>query len=142
MKKWIVDIINALLILLFAYTSISKLVHIDHFRYVLSKAPLTGDYSSFFAWAIILVEIVIVLLLFTTIRTGLYAAALLLILFTTYLLYMILTKSTLPCSCGGVIQKLSWRQHIFFNTFFILISIVAIYILNYLHKQERFRTKY
>ncbi|MGN6801262.1 MAG: MauE/DoxX family redox-associated membrane protein [Ginsengibacter sp.] len=63
-------------------------------------------------------------------------------MFTTYLLYMILTKSTLPCSCGGAIQKLSWRQHIFFNTFFILISIVAIYILNYLHKQERFRTKY
>lgn len=133
-----VDIISALLILLFAYTAISKFVNIDHFRYVLSKAPMIGNYSHFFAWAIPVVELVIVLLLFRTTSTaGFYSATILLTVFTTYLVYMILTDAELPCSCGGVIQKLSWKQHIFFNAFFILISVTGIYFRHYVQKQER-----
>jgi hypothetical protein len=26
-----------------------------------------------------------------------------------------------PCSCGGVLVRLSWRQHVLFNMFFLLV---------------------
>jgi putative oxidoreductase len=32
----------------------------------------------------------------------------------------------LPCSCGGVISSMSWKQHLVFNVHCIAINIVAI----------------
>jgi hypothetical protein len=32
----------------------------------------------------------------------------------------------LPCSCGGVIKKLTWPQHLAFNIFFLLIAMTGI----------------
>jgi hypothetical protein len=40
---------------------------------------------------------------------------------------MVLTSANLPCSCGGVIQQLSWKQHIVFNISFIVLGIAGIY---------------
>ncbi|WP_394353134.1 MauE/DoxX family redox-associated membrane protein [Mucilaginibacter humi] len=32
-----------------------------------------------------------------------------------------------PCSCGGVVRKMSWRLHLVFNVFFLLLSSLGIY---------------
>ncbi|MFX9224384.1 MauE/DoxX family redox-associated membrane protein, partial [Acinetobacter baumannii] len=48
------------------------------------------------------------------------------IMFTSYISYMVLFIPNLTCSCGGVIKEMSWRQHLGFNLFFIIISIVGI----------------
>lgn len=129
MKKSIPDITCGLLILLFAYTAFSKLFTFHRFNSVLSIAPLIGKYSTLFAIIIPALELIIVLLLLLprTQRTGLISATTLLILFTAYLVYMVLTDPNLPCSCGGAIQQLSWKQHIAFNIFFILVGMVGIY---------------
>lgn len=34
----------------------------------------------------------------------------------------------LPCSCGGVIALLSWKQHIAFNLFFLSLAVIGIYL--------------
>jgi len=34
----------------------------------------------------------------------------------------------LPCSCGGVIQKMTWGQHVIFNLFFTLLALVGIWL--------------
>jgi hypothetical protein len=39
---------------------------------------------------------------------------------------MISFDKNLPCSCGGIISKLSWKQHIIFNLFFIVLSVIGI----------------
>lgn len=129
MKKKIPDIICGLLILLFAYTAFNKLLDIHRFETVLSMAPLIGKYSPLFAILIPSLELTIVLLVLLprTQRIGLISAFTLLILFTAYLIYMVLSYPNLPCSCGGVIQQLSWKQHIVFNIFFILLGMVGIY---------------
>ena len=125
----ITDMICALLILLFAYAAFSKLLEFEKFRNVLRDAPLTGNYAALLAALIPAAELIIVLLLIIpgTQKWGLAAATGLLTLFTVYLAIMVLADSHLPCSCGGVIQRLSWRQHIVFNAFFIGISITGIY---------------
>jgi hypothetical protein len=53
---------------------------------------------------------------------GLYASFFLMSLFTAYLMIMLNVSYYVPCSCGGVLEKLSWNQHIVFNVFFIVIS--------------------
>lgn len=129
MKRRIPDIICGLLILLFAYTAFSKLLTFSHFRSVLSGAPLIGKYSMLFAALIPAMELFIVILLFIprTTNRGLIAGTSLLIVFTVYLVFMVLTDPNLPCSCGGVIKKLSWKQHIPFNILFVLLGIIGTY---------------
>ena len=123
-----VDIIAGLLILLFVYTALSKLDNYSFFQAQLNLYPFIGLFSSTLAWAIPSMELLIaILLLLPAYRIkGLLAALILLIVFTVYLLIMILYTPDLPCSCGGVIQSFTWTQHIFFNCGFITVTFIAV----------------
>ncbi len=124
----IVEIVAALLILLFTYTAISKLWEFSHFRLVLSASPLIGEGAKPLSIALPVLELFISLLLFLpyTRLAGLYASVGLLALFTVYLGYMILFTPDLPCSCGGVLKQMSWRQHIICNLVFMVLAMLAI----------------
>jgi hypothetical protein len=117
-----------LLILLFSYTAINKLFALTRFRFQLSLFPWLKGHPTPIAWAIIGAEIGIVALLMTPRRivTGFKASLMLLSVFTAYLLIMLLTTSNLPCTCGGVLEQLSWPQHIVVNLLFIGISILGL----------------
>lgn len=122
------DIISALLLLLFLYTSLSKLIDYETFKNVLSASPLLKPVAGVVAWLLPVTELLIVVLLFIPAMRlkGLYASLILISLFTMYLIYMIASTPNLPCNCGGVLKLLTWKQHIFFNVFFILLSLAGI----------------
>ena len=128
-------IASSVLILLYSYTAMSKLIGYEVFEANLSRSPLMGPGANTIAWVLPAAELIVVLLLFfeATRKTGLYASLFLLVLFTSYLLYMILFVADLPCSCGGVLSKMSWQQHIWFNLFFIVVNGLALV----LHKKQR-----
>ena len=131
MKKLpVLQIISSLLILLFAYTAISKLLAYRSFTRTLTESPLIHNGADTIAWLLPAAELVVVLLLFFPAlrKRGLYASASLLFLFTVYLSYMVLFVPHLPCSCGGVLRSMSWQQHIFFNLFFLGFSVFGIYL--------------
>lgn len=126
-KNTIVEVICSLLILLFIYSSLSKLSNYELFTVQLSKSPFITSISNFVAWSIPTIEIVISLLLVIkrTRLIGLYASFFLMSLFTAYLIIMLNVSYYIPCSCGGVLENLSWNQHVVFNVFFIAISAVG-----------------
>ena len=129
-KSMIVEIIASLLILLFIYAAFSKLSDYNRFSVQLSKSPFITSFSNIVAWSIPAIEILIALLLVIkrTRQTGLYASFFLMSLFTAYLLIMLNYSYYVPCSCGGVLENLSWESHIVFNTFFAVISGVGIFL--------------
>jgi uncharacterized membrane protein YphA (DoxX/SURF4 family) len=129
---FITDIISALLLLLFLYTSLSKLGDHETFKNVLTRSPLLNPIAGIMAWLLPITELGIVILLFipSSRLKGLYASFILISLFTLYLIYMIAFTPNLPCQCGGVLKLLSWEQHIFFNLFFILLSLTGILFYN------------
>lgn len=57
---------------------------------------------------------------------GLILAALLMSLFTAYIAYMLITASALPCSCGGIISKLGWKEHLWLNIILFIIACLAV----------------
>jgi hypothetical protein len=57
---------------------------------------------------------------------GIYGAFGLMLIFTFYIAYMIGFAAQLPCSCGGVLKEMSWKQHLFFNIGFTLLSLAGI----------------
>lgn len=130
-RNIIVGIISSLLILLFVYAAMSKLLEYPLFVAQLHTHPYLKLFAGLLAWMVPAAEIITsILLIFALTRlTGLYASALLLIVFTTYLALMLLTDKNLPCSCGGVISGMSWRQHVVFNLFFIALSITGIVLM-------------
>ena len=124
----IVDIISAVILLLFLYTAVSKLLDYEKFRSVLIMSPLLRPFAGMIAWALPFGEIGIVLLLLfpKTKLNGLYTAFVTIIVFTLYITYMVIFTPRLPCSCGGVLKSLTWSQHIFFNLFLLLLTGTAI----------------
>lgn len=127
--------LTGLIILLFSYTGISKIIEHEGFHFVLSESPLIRYGAGAIAWIIPATELIVVLLLFfpRTRLHGLYASLLLLTAFTGYLIYIVLFFEKLPCHCGGVISSMTWKEHIFFNLFFMAASAVVIII----HKRKR-----
>jgi len=127
-KSTIVEIIASLLILLFLYTAISKSFQIANTLYVLDKTPILSRFSETIAWTIVSAEYVLSVLLFIprTRKFGLYGSLILLVFFTIYIGYMMAFIPKLPCSCGGVISQMTWRQHLVFNICFILLALVGI----------------
>lgn len=132
MRKWILEIASGLFIILFLYTALSKLSDYEVFAKGLARSGPISNFSHMFAWAIPGIEIVAVILLFipSLRKAGLYLSTMLMLLFTGYLAYMIYFTPYRPCSCGGVIQSLTWKQHLVFNIFFLLLGIISIILFH------------
>ncbi|SFO43403.1 hypothetical protein SAMN05428949_5107 [Chitinophaga sp. YR627] len=127
-RKLLSDILSALLVFLFIYTGISKLLDYHTFRRQLGQSPFITLYAPFIVWALPLGEIIIAgLLLYTRTRLmGFYLSFFLLSLFTFYLVAMLRLSYFIPCSCGGVLQHLSWNAHIVFNIVFVILSTIGV----------------
>ena len=127
-RHLIVQGISYLYVLLFVYTAISKLLDFENFGIELAQSPLLSAYAGLIAPSVIIVELLIVVLLcFKATRLiGLYASFFLMIAFTVYI-YLILNYSDfIPCSCGGIIEELSWTEHLVFNLIFAALALIAI----------------
>jgi|SRR5579859_3693853 len=127
MKKT-VEIISALLIILFIYTGMNKLMDYDSFKFTLGRSPFIQHMSGFIAIALPAGELLIALsLVFRRSRLiGLYASYFLMFLFTGYVWIMLHYAYDLPCSCGGVLASLSWKDHLLFNSAFTSLSLAGV----------------
>lgn len=125
-----IEIIAAIFILLFVYTATSKLLTHRLFVITLKDAGIRNFAIDFLSWTIPAAELIISFLLFIpNYRTiGLIGSFGLMLLFTVYIAYMLITSSHLPCSCGGIISKLSWQQHLWLNVFLASLAASAIYM--------------
>ena len=129
-RSIIVQAITCLYILLFIYTSVSKLLEFEEFRIQLAQSPLLSAYAGLIAPLVIAIELLIAgMLCFKATRLiGLYLSFFLMIAFTVYI-YLILNYSDfVPCSCGGVIEQLGWTEHLIFNISFTVLALLAIII--------------
>lgn len=134
----IIEIICFLLIILFVYAALSKLFAYADFKNQLTRSPLVKNWAGVVAFVLPAVELIAagLLTLSTTRKAGLLLSFVLMALFTGYIIYMLLFEKNLPCSCGGVLKKLTWKQHIVFNIFFLLTAIAGMRLeKNKNHKQ-------
>ena len=129
-KSLIVEIISLLYILLFIYAAASKLLDFENFRVQLGQSPLLSAFASWMSWIVPLTEVLIsALLIFRSTRLwGLVMAFGLMIMFTVYIFVILHYSSYVPCSCGGILEKLSWNAHLLFNLLFVLLAFIAVII--------------
>jgi len=127
-RKVIAEIISISLIILFCYASVSKLEDIQLFRVQLGKSPLLTGYESMVAFGVPFSELMVsVLLIFKSTRfTGLLLSLFIMLLFTIYIIIILNFSYYIPCSCGGILQGLSWRTHVIFNCTFLVLIVIAL----------------
>lgn len=127
-KRFFVQLVCWLFILLFLYAAASKLMEFGKFNLQLAQSPLLTDYAGVLAWLVPGVEIIIAgLLAFDrTKRVGLYAGGGLMVLFTVYIYLIMNFADHVPCSCGGILEKMTWEQHFWFNVGFVVLGLIAL----------------
>ncbi len=129
-KETLLDIISSLFVVLFLYAALTKLADYEKFRVQLGQSPLLTAFAGFVAWAVPAVEIVLAaLLLFAKTRlAALYGCFTLMVLFTAYIVAILNFSNYIPCSCGGILEKMGWTEHLVFNVGFVLLAATAIFL--------------
>ncbi|HTR28673.1 MAG TPA: MauE/DoxX family redox-associated membrane protein [Puia sp.] len=127
-KNFIPDAVCGAFITLFIYAAVSKLLDFPEFRIQVGKSPILTAYAPEAAVVTPLLEIGIAgMLAIRRMRLfALYASFSLMTVFTTYIYIILHFSDYIPCSCGGVLQNLSWQQHLIFNLIFFVLAIIAI----------------
>ncbi|WP_307424754.1 MauE/DoxX family redox-associated membrane protein [Chryseobacterium sp. MDT2-18] len=127
LRKFFPIIISFFFVLLFIYASASKMLDFENFQVQLAQSPLLSAYAGFISYAVIILELVIAgLLCFHLTRLwGLFASFAIMVAFTVYI-YLILNYSDfVPCSCGGILEKMGWAEHLIFNIAGVVIAGLA-----------------
>lgn len=127
-KSALLEIIAHLFIVLYLYTGISKFMEFDLFQEQLIESPVLRPVALLVSWSIPIVEFCIALMLFVP-RTrlyGLYSSFIIMVVFTVYVSIILIIDKELPCSCGGIVEALSWKGHLVFNLIFTVLALVGI----------------
>lgn len=127
-RKIAVDIVGFLYILLLVYAALTKLMDYQKFVVQLGQSPILTQYANLLAVAVPLLELVISTLLIIpqARQAGLYGGFSLMVMFTTYIVLASRFSDYVPCSCGGVLEGMTWTQHLIFNVVFVVLGLAAI----------------
>src|SRR5579883_2268366 len=128
-RQVILEVIATLLVFLFLYASLSKILDFKTFIREMNNQPLPNSWTPFLVRIIPCSEIALsITLIFEQTRLlGFYGSLILMSAFSIYSIIILLHAfSYIPCSCGGIIRRLSWRQHFVLDLFFVALSITGI----------------
>jgi uncharacterized membrane protein YphA (DoxX/SURF4 family) len=128
-KRIFIYTVIALFTILFVYTGVNKLLANEEFNVELKLSPILNPFAGILRWLVPIVELLIVASLLTKRGrlNGLYAAFIMMLLFTLYIVWVNSFSYYIPCGCGGFLEKLSANMHIFLNALFILLALTGIY---------------
>ncbi|WP_454801385.1 MauE/DoxX family redox-associated membrane protein [Mucilaginibacter phyllosphaerae] len=127
-KQNLIDLLSTLIMVMFLYAAFSKYFDWAAFERSMESQPFQEWFAKLLMIIVPPVEILAAgLLLFSKTRLwGLILSSILMALFTGYVAAALIGMfPQVPCSCGGIIRALGWKQHLVFNLFFLLISVTG-----------------
>lgn len=122
-REKLIEIASMLLVIVFVYTAVTKMIDFQTFAAQLGQSPILTRFADVLSWAVPGVELAVsgLLVIRSTRHVGLYVSFSLLTSFTTYIILVTKFSEFVPCSCGGVIENLSWNDHLVLNTALIMV---------------------
>lgn len=115
------------LILFISYTSMNKLLAVESFQTNLLKTGLFSNrmtvYLSYFVLA---TEFIVLALLLFYKQIGALALLVMLCLFTIYIMLLNIYGRYEVCGCGGILNGLEFRYHLYINIGLILLAFVLV----------------
>jgi uncharacterized membrane protein YphA (DoxX/SURF4 family) len=129
-RKIILEVICFLFVLLFLYAAFNKLMDYQKFTVQVGQSPLLTGFGDTIPWLVISLEILVagILMIPRTRLVALFASFSLMTMFTAYIVAILNFSPYVPCSCGGVLEKLGWIEHLIFNGVFVVLALIGIYL--------------
>lgn len=127
-KRVAIEVISALLCLLFIYAGLSKLLDHHVFSEQLERSPFIGNFAPLISYNLPFLELLVaVMLVCKPFRhIGLEVSLGLMLLFTLYVGLVLGFSKRIPCTCGSLLQAMTWRQHLIFNIVFTAIAYIGV----------------
>jgi putative oxidoreductase len=119
------------IVLMWCYAALSKIIDYDKARSEMLAQVFPIWISEILLWAVPAAELLTAaLIVYSGTRiAGLRISLGLLTCFTLYIgLVVTGIFGRIPCSCGGIMEGMTWGQHMAFNLFFIATTISALYL--------------
>jgi hypothetical protein len=125
--SYFVELTCFLYIILWVYAAISKLITFEKFQAQLSQSPMLTSFSEAISFGIPMLEIALAILLWIneTRYYALLASFTLMTMFSVYIFLITRYSSFVPCSCGGILEKLNWNEHLVVNIGLTIIATLA-----------------
>ena len=121
----------SLFALLFTYAALSKILDFENFQVQLGQSPLLTAFAGPVSYSVPIAELLLAVLLFieSTRTVALFCSYSLMCMFTAYIYIILNWSAFIPCSCGGILERLGWTEHLVFNVAFIILGITALFCL-------------
>ena len=135
-------IVSLLFIVLFVYAAVSKLLDFENFQIQLGQSPLLSAFADTISWSVPVLELFTASLLIVPRfrKVGLYIAFTLMVMFTTYIFIILHYSAFVPCSCGGVLDKMGWKGHLVFNACFTILALVSLVMMKHYERSQKPQT--
>lgn len=122
----------SILVILFTYLGINRLAFRESFAFNLLNSPLlpiSRPYAFLISWLIPLLELLTAILLLwpRSQFIGLNFGIFLLGVYSCYVLGILYLASYTPCSCGGILDFLSWQQQLWISLICFTIASLTFY---------------
>ncbi|AYL96538.1 MauE/DoxX family redox-associated membrane protein [Mucilaginibacter celer] len=141
-KELIYELITGLLVLLFLYTGLSKLLDFKNFEVSMLFQHLPAWLTIPMTYGLPLSEIAVAALMIPD-KSRLPGSYVFLIMMTAFTLYVGAALLHLfpraPCACGGMLKSLGWGQHFVLNLLFIILAVISI---RYYRTKRKLTTKH
>jgi hypothetical protein len=136
----ITEAIISILIALWCFTFVSKIVDFETFNRQIKGAYLLSALGTFLPYFLQCLHLVIIILLINKRlkKYGLLASLNVLTLYTAYLVYVLKFAPSVPCSCIAVLRGMNWTDQLYFNFVALAINITGLIMLS--HKRPPHRS--
>ena len=142
-KVYIQFAITIMLLLLWIPALLDKLLQFGTFQSGILKQPFSDELGYMLIYSLPILEIAIVILLVSSKYRwmGFVLSSVLMMTFTGYIAIALMGAwDKIPCGCGSVISSMSWKQHLWFNLFFLAISLVGFIVSIKLRNDGSYRS--
>ncbi|SFT96293.1 DoxX-like family protein [Algoriphagus locisalis] len=135
--------LSILLILVWTYTGLDKLIRWEASRKAFHNQTFPSELAEILAYAVPITELLIAsLLLFSVSRWwGYLSSILLLTVFTTYVgLIWVGAFPRVPCNCAGILESMGWESHFWMNLGFIGVAVWGLVVNDHRGAQRNGRS--
>ncbi|WP_420866236.1 MauE/DoxX family redox-associated membrane protein [Chryseobacterium gambrini] len=132
-KNLIAETIIFLLLLMWAYTFVSKVRNFDTFRRQINGAYILSSFGSSLPYILQLLHLSLVVLLIKKSwrKIGLITSLSVLLLYTGYLIYILKFAPSIPSSCISLYRGLNWNDQLWINLAVLTLNIIGLIMFSY-----------
>ena len=135
--------LSILLILVWTYTGLDKLLRWEASRKAFHNQTFPAELAEVLAYAVPITELLIALLLLFSVSRwwGYLSSILLLTVFTTYLgLIWVGAFPRVPCNCAGILESMGWEAHLWMNLGLIGLAVWGLVVNDHRGAQRNGRS--